>query len=148
MGIFGKQSGTANKQSATTVIAQGCRISGKLSVETDIQIDGYVDGDIQVDKTLIISEVGRVEGDIIASSVIINGSFDGTCRANKIEVLAKGQVKGTIYTDDLSIEPGGKFFGTTKTNDSDQVVAIKSTDKNDKKADSAGKANNPKAKTA
>lgn len=81
----------------------------------------------------MVSESGQVKGDIFASKVVINGIFEGTCHADKIEVLAKGRVSGTIYTDDLSIEQGGKFNGVThpakpKEQQIEQhVVEIKST---------------------
>lgn len=133
MGIFSRQSGVTGQQSATTLITKGCFVTGELKLESDIQIDGIIEGQIHVSKTLVVSESGQVKGDIFASKVVINGIFEGTCSADKIEVLAKGRVSGTIYTDDLSIEQGGKFNGVThpakpKEQPVEQhVVEIKST---------------------
>ncbi|KEY91213.1 hypothetical protein CF67_04055 [Candidatus Photodesmus blepharus] len=81
-----------------------------------MQVDGTVEGQVHVDKTLIISEAGFVNGEIFAERVIVNGSFEGTCRATRIEILNQGSVHGTIYSDNLSIEPGGKFNGVTDSN--------------------------------
>ena len=113
MGIFSRQGGVTSQQSATTLITKGCFVTGELKLESDIQIDGIIDGQIHVSKTLVVSESGQVKGDIFASKVVINGIFEGNCSADKIEILAKGRVSGTIYTDDLSIEQGGKFNGVT-----------------------------------
>ncbi len=78
-----------------------------------MQVDGTVEGEIHVDKTLIVSESGRTSGEIFAKHLVINGEFEGTCRAEKIEILSRGKVTGAIYSDDLSIEQGGRFNGVT-----------------------------------
>jgi cytoskeletal protein CcmA (bactofilin family) len=113
MGIFSKQSRAKSQQSVTTVIAKGCSISGQLKLESDIQIDGTIEGQIEAAKTLIISRSGMVSGEVHASRVLINGDFEGTCYADQIEILSCGRVTGTIYSDNLSIEQGGKFNGIT-----------------------------------
>ncbi len=115
MGIFSGQGGIASQQSATTLITKGCFVTGELKLESDIQIDGVIQGQIHVSKTLVVSESGQVKGDIFAAKVVINGIFEGTCCADKVEVLSKGRISGTIYTDDLSIEQGGKFNGVTNS---------------------------------
>ena len=52
-------------------------------------------------------------GEITTDRLIINGEFEGTCHAERIEILSQGCVSGTVYSDNLSIEPGGKFTGIT-----------------------------------
>ncbi|ELL0574482.1 polymer-forming cytoskeletal protein [Vibrio fluvialis] len=94
-------------------MAKGCSISGQLRVESNMQVDGQIDGQIHVEKSLVISESGIVSGEIYAEHVIVNGEFEGTCHADKIEILSKGRVNGSIYSDDLSIDQGGRFNGVT-----------------------------------
>lgn len=113
MGIFSTKSRAKSQHASTTLIAKGCAISGQLRVESNMQVDGAVDGEIHVDKTLVISETGRATGDIFADHLVINGEFEGICHAAKIEILSNGKVNGTIYSDDLSIEQGGRFNGVT-----------------------------------
>ncbi|NOH82391.1 polymer-forming cytoskeletal protein [Vibrio sp. 03-59-1] len=125
MGIFSKQSRAQSQRSATTLIAKGCAISGQFKLESDIQVDGEIEGEIHVAKTLVISQEGCIRGEIFADKVIVNGSLDGICHANSVEVLSQGQVSGTIYSDNLSIEQGGKFSGTTHPASSNQVVELK-----------------------
>jgi len=79
---------------------------------------------LHVSKTLIISETGSVKGEVFADKVIVNGVVDGVCHANVIEILGKGCVTGTIYSDALSIEPGGKFMGNTQSAPAEQVVEL------------------------
>ena len=113
MGIFSGQSRVKSQSSTTTLIAEGCTINGRLKVENQLQIDGYVEGKIEAANRLKISESGNVLGEITTEHLIINGHFEGTCHATNIEILRCGNVSGTIYSDNLSIEPGGKFTGIT-----------------------------------
>ncbi|WP_084193202.1 bactofilin family protein [Vibrio aerogenes] len=113
MGIFGGQNRAQGQRSTTTVIAKGCTLNGQIKLESDIHVDGTVEGQIDVVKTLVISETGFIKGEVHADRVIINGEFEGTCYADNIEILSCGRVSGTIYSDNLSIERGGKFNGVT-----------------------------------
>ncbi|MBY5944104.1 polymer-forming cytoskeletal protein [Photobacterium rosenbergii] len=122
MGIFNKQSGAASQQTTTTVIAAGCDIHGELKLSCDMQVDGNIDGTLKLDKGLIISRSGSIKGEIWADKIIVNGEIDGVCRANAIEILDKGVVSGSIYCDNLSIDRGGKFFGTTFPAETQHVV--------------------------
>lgn len=70
---------------------------------------------MEVDQLLRISESGSVIGEIVTERLIINGHFEGICRASYIEILSSGHISGTIYSDNLSIESGGKFMGVTKS---------------------------------
>jgi len=54
-----------------------------------------------------------VLGEITTRRLIINGYFEGTCRAEYIDILNDGVFTGEVYTDNLSIESGGKFMGAT-----------------------------------
>ncbi|GAM61051.1 hypothetical protein JCM19232_3993 [Vibrio ishigakensis] len=104
-----------------------------------MHVDGTVVGQITVDQSLIISQSGRVVGDIYAGKVIVNGIIEGTCHANSVEILENGRVQGTIFTDDLSIERGGKFNGDIKDAKKEQVVEL---------ADKETKAEKKERKTA
>jgi cytoskeletal protein CcmA (bactofilin family) len=42
---------------------------------------------------------------------MISGVFEGQCRAEMIQVMTDGKFNGTLYSDQLIIEPGGHFFG-------------------------------------
>ncbi|CAE6966867.1 Polymer-forming cytoskeletal [Vibrio sp. B1ASS3] len=91
---------------------------------------------MHVEGTLIVAESGRVKGDIYAKQLIVNGLLDGNCHAEHIQVLAKGRVSGKIWSNNLSIEAGGKFFGEAAELPEKEVVTLKEksteTNKTDK----------------
>ncbi|MCW8347453.1 polymer-forming cytoskeletal protein [Vibrio sp. ZSDZ65] len=124
MGIFSKNSGTTSRATTTTLIAKGCTISGKLKLENDIQVDGYVDGQVNVEGAIVIAESGRVKGEVFAKHVVINGMFEGDCHADHIQILSNGSVKGKIWSNNLSIDPGGSFFGETAGLAENEVVEL------------------------
>lgn len=124
MGLFGKHAGDQGQQSITTVIAQGCTVNGHVRLSGDIQIDGYVEGKIACDRSVIISVSGRIKGEVTADKVIINGLFDGELYANSVEILPQGKAHGVIHSDDLSIERGGSFLGNTLPTSNEDVVSL------------------------
>jgi len=77
----------------------------------------------------VISKEGRIEGEIYADKIIVNGIIEGTCYANSIEVLENGKINGATYSDDLSIERGGLFLGETHVMNKEQVVNITDIEK-------------------
>ena len=87
-----------------------------------MQVDGNIDGTLKLEKGLIVSRSGSIKGEVWADKIIVNGEIEGVCRANAIEILDKGVVSGSIYCDNLSIDRGGKFFGTTFPAETQHVV--------------------------
>ena len=124
MGLFSKHAGNQGKHTVTTVIAQGCKVNGHIRLSGDIQVDGYVEGKIVCDRSLIVSASGRVKGEVTADKIIINGLFDGECYANSVEILPQGKAHGVIHCDELSIERGGSFLGKTLPTSTDDVVSL------------------------
>ncbi|MCW8329775.1 polymer-forming cytoskeletal protein [Photobacterium sp. SDRW27] len=94
-----------------------------------MQVDGVIEGKLRIEKNLVVSNTGHLKGEVYADKIVVNGLIEGTCCANTIEILKKGVVSGTIYSDNLSIERGGKFFGSTHPAEQKQVVELTPKDK-------------------
>ncbi len=77
----------------------------------------------------MISESGNVEGEVFAKELIVNGMLEGTCHAESVLILSKGQVNGKICTNNLSIEQGGKFFGETAQLPKEEAVELNTKNK-------------------
>jgi cytoskeletal protein CcmA (bactofilin family) len=62
--------------------------------------------------------------------MLISGEFEGECRAELVQILADGTLKGTLYSDQLIIEPGGHFFGDSHSmNDKQGGLELVHTEK-------------------
>ncbi|WP_368205851.1 polymer-forming cytoskeletal protein [Aeromonas sp. s5] len=102
--------------SMTTVIAKGARFKGELQVEGNLDVYGQFVGTLQLNGgTVRIMEGGRIEGDVSAAHVIINGTLDGTCASSEVEILENGKMKGLFKGGSLSIRKGGQFVGQSQS---------------------------------
>lgn len=102
--------------STTTVIAKGACFKGELQVEGNLDVYGQFVGTLQLNGgTVRIMEGGRIEGDVSAAHVIINGTLDGTCASSEVEILESGKMKGLFKGGSLSIRKGGQFVGQSQS---------------------------------
>lgn len=71
-----------------TIIARDTFISGRVQGDDDLVVQGRVDGTVILSETLTIGADGRVDGDIQARQVVVEGRFQGTIEAEERVVLA------------------------------------------------------------
>ena len=71
----------------------------------DVRVEGKVFGRIDVDR-LVIAKGGAVEGEVVAKTVEIAGSFIGSIRAGTVTLSATSKVQGDGLDDLLGIEIG------------------------------------------
>jgi len=102
-----------NAGEGTTVIGKSVRIVGDLSGSEDLQLDGELQGTIQLPGSrLTLGASARVHGDAIAQEVIVLGRVEGDIRAKgRVELRASSVVQGNIYAGTLSMEENAVFHG-------------------------------------
>jgi len=93
---------------ATACISQGIRITGEITGNEDIFVDGEVKGRIRIaDAKVTIGPNGRVEGPIVAREIAVRGDvvgdLDGT---ERVHVWHTGQTLGEIRTKRIVLEDG------------------------------------------
>ncbi|WP_336757726.1 polymer-forming cytoskeletal protein [Aeromonas hydrophila] len=117
--MFGRkrnESEVVGAGSSITVIAKGARFKGELQVEGNLDVYGQFVGTLLLNGgTVRIMEGGRIEGDVSAAHVIINGTLDGTCASSEVEILENGKMKGLFKGGSLSIRKGGQFVGQSQS---------------------------------
>ena len=95
----------ANQQStfsSSTFIAKDIEITGDFKGKGSLQVEGTVDGDINVN-SVVIGEKGRVNGNIEAKNVIINGKLNGSVKCNTLEVMKNGSISNKIVVKNLQV---------------------------------------------
>ena len=98
-----------------TLLGKGSEFEGKLTFEGQVRIDGKFSGQIFTKDTLVIGEGARVNAEINAGTVIVNGVVEGNIRATQlIELHTPGRVKGNMETPSLSVDKGVMFEGSCK----------------------------------
>jgi len=95
-------------------IGQSVEIKGELRGNEDLTIEGKVDGTITLrDHALTVGANGKIQGEIIAKSVIVVGQVDGNISADdKVEVASTGSMKGDIVAPRVILADGARFKGT------------------------------------
>ena len=112
-----KENNVINPQ-VINLIAKGTNITGDLTSDGDIRIDGEFFGNIETKGRLVIGSSGRVEGDIRCKSCEIAGTHKGKLFiAELLSLKASSNISGEIVTGKLSIEPGAFFIGTCTMGD-------------------------------
>ncbi len=108
------------------MIANGAYIKGELSFECRLHVDGELEGIINSTNMIVIGKRGKIQGDVKADKLVVNGMFEGSADCNKVEVLADGVFTGDIISGELTIESKAKFQGqsTIRTSEISYSKAI------------------------
>ncbi len=102
-----------NRKGSPSIISAGLTITGNLTSDGEVQVDGIVLGDIRAG-TLSVGEGACITGEILAERVLIKGEIIGTIRANAVELAKSAMVRGDILHEVLSIEAGANVEGHCK----------------------------------
>jgi cytoskeletal protein CcmA (bactofilin family) len=100
----------AAKSGVPSIISADLRITGDLVCSGDVQIDGWVEGDIQ-SRNITVGEGATVQGGLQAESVRICGLVNGEVRADVVVLEKTAKVTGDILHKSLAIEQGAYIEG-------------------------------------
>ena len=87
--------------------------NGELSGNEDIRIEGLVDGAVHFPNSMVVIALqGRMNGDIYAESIVVEGEVHGNILGNaKVLLKQTGNVTGDIKAPRVSLEDGAIFKG-------------------------------------
>ena len=88
-----------------SIIGADLKVVGNLSCDSDIDVQGTVEGDIEA-KTVTVDADARVKGSIHAGAVIVSGTVDGKMEATEISLTGTSRVTGELLHETLSVDPG------------------------------------------
>ena len=98
-----------------TILGKGSEFEGKLTFEGQVRIDGKFSGQVFTKDSLVIGEGAKVNAEINAGTVIVNGVVEGNIRATQlIELHQPGRVKGNLEAPSVSMDRGVIFEGSCK----------------------------------
>ena len=105
---------TTTSSGTTARLGASLHIKGEISGNEDLQIDGSVEGLVQLDdRKLTVGASARVTADLVAREVIVYGNVKGNLRArDRIEIKKDGSVVGDLTTARIMIEDGAYFKGS------------------------------------
>ena len=95
-------------------IGQSIIFKGELSGDEDLEIEGQVDGVVQLaNHQLTVGANGRLNAAINAKSIIVIGQVIGDLTATeRIEIQATGVVEGDLQSPRLNVQEGAVLNGS------------------------------------
>jgi cytoskeletal protein CcmA (bactofilin family) len=103
-----------------TRIGRGTVIRGAIRGDGDVEIEGRVEGVLEIDGDVTVLDHGRVraEGDVLGRRVSIHGAVAGNVKGSTAVVLEHGaRVIGDLAAPSIGIRPGGMLRGHVSTGD-------------------------------
>jgi len=112
--MFGKQSKPQNR--IDSLIGTTTRIEGNLFFSGGLRVDGTVRGNVAAlpdqPGTLVLSEHARIDGEVQAAHIVINGTVNGPVHAfESLELQASCRVKGDVHYRSIEIVRGAVVEG-------------------------------------
>jgi len=110
--MFGKGS-----RKLETIVGDGTRVAGRMSVKGTIRIDGILEGDVLAD-WVVVGETGKILGNIRSRGVVVGGSVEGNIEAAEtVELMGKASMTGEIRAPKLAVSEGAVFEGRSRMKD-------------------------------
>jgi len=97
---------------ADTVIGTGVEVHGDLTSESDIIVDGILDGALKAGGNVTLGVNAIVKGNVEATNVSVSGQLHGNVIAvDDLTIRETGQIKGDIKVGGLTVMSGAIFIG-------------------------------------
>jgi cytoskeletal protein CcmA (bactofilin family) len=101
-----------NTEQTKTIIGEDVEISGNIKCESNIQINGKLNGDLTCGGQAMIGNTSAVKGNMSIDTVSIMGQVNGNITAkDKIELKSTARLHGDIRAKRLTVEDGVTFVG-------------------------------------
>ena len=107
-------SNSSNQQDQTTLISVGTTVTGDIVFTGTTHIEGAVKGNIAAEEGLLtIAHSGKVEGDIRAPKILIDGHVRGNVYAEgHLELAARAVITGNVFYSVIEMEKGSQVNGS------------------------------------
>ena len=101
-------------------------IKGTVTGDEDLLIQGKVEGSIELSAhEVTVGESGKVNADITARTVRIDGEVSGDIRGEEMVVISRsGNVRGNITAPRMTLEDGAIFKGAIDMDPGDTTAKV------------------------
>lgn len=131
--MFKAKKSKINPDTTDTLIGEGTVFEGKIRSEAGIRVEGQIIGDIECSGDVTIGEHGSAHSNITARNVILAGVVHGNVTVQgQLTIRSSGQLYGNLTAQQLNIEAGAVFQGTSKMAGKEQSAAEKKAEQPNK----------------
>ena len=99
-----------------SLIGSTTRIEGNVIFTGGLRVDGMVRGNVSAlpeqPGTLVVSSEARIDGEVQAAHIVVNGTINGPVHATEtLELQAVSRVKGDVYYKTIEVHQGAVVEG-------------------------------------
>ncbi len=115
--MLGSKKSILKSGSDTTLVSRDTVVVGDIHFSGILDVEGVVQGNIiarpDSDALVRVVDKGRVEGEIRAPGVIINGSVEGDVHStSRLELASRGRVQGNVFYTTVEMAAGSEVNGS------------------------------------
>lgn len=113
--MFGKKKAFHSAR-IDTLVGRGTEIRGSLAFTGGLHVDGNIVGNVVAEEgssaILILSELGRIEGEVNVPNMVLNGKVVGDIYASsRVELAPKARIKGSVFYNLIEMSVGAEVNG-------------------------------------
>ena len=97
-----------------SLLHDGIVIKGDWRSDGIVEFGGKITGDLTVD-VLVVTSTGKVDGNVRARSVTVEGHLNGTIAAVDVILASTSVITGEIVAEKIQIDFGSNVEGRLKT---------------------------------
>jgi cytoskeletal protein CcmA (bactofilin family) len=102
----------AEPEKETTVIGSDTHITGEMTFKRNARIVGSFEGKVKGEGDLNVAENAICKAEVESNSITVDGRVEGNLVArDKLQLNAKGVIKGDIVAGKMVMTEGASFFG-------------------------------------
>jgi len=110
--MLGSKKGVKTGTGTATLIAKGTSVKGEIENESDLHVDGTLEGTITVRGDVSVGPEGKILGTLTAKNLTVGGHVEGHVTVEGLlRVLAGGRVCDDVHYDALEVQNGGVIEG-------------------------------------
>lgn len=118
-----KNKGVVDSPERLNRLVSGTKLKGDLVTESNLRVDGILNGSVSCQGKFVLGEKGKLEGNLVALEADIEGVIEGDLTVDGLLLLRKSaNILGTVQTGRLVIEDGAQINGNITTGDLPKVA--------------------------
>ncbi|MDH4318467.1 MAG: polymer-forming cytoskeletal protein [Desulfobulbaceae bacterium] len=119
MSIFKKddlqqEAAKASKEAISAIVSKDMTITGEVAFKGKARIDGTIEGNIK-GEYLVLSETGKIHGDVQLDSLICHGTIEGDVYAKLVTAQSSAVIIGKLSSANLTVESGARLEGEIRS---------------------------------
>lgn len=105
-----------DKNTIDSLIGVSTKIEGNVYFKGGLRIDGHVKGNViaeaDISSMLVISEQARIDGEVRAGHIVVNGEINGPVFSTElVELQTKARISGDVHYKALEMMNGALVTG-------------------------------------